>query len=220
MKKSILCLALLLTFLLSGCDKLVEIEENDLGFYDEENGIQYVSCSYFAVKPVLVGEEYANDGERTYYKIPFQEPTEYICDNVDGVSFVFRASNLEDITVNNFNPIAAMVYLEGTTSTYLTTFYCEEKYRSEEDKEKEGLQDDSALVYSIRDSLINDEKVTVTAEFSTENMYYIRLLSADYPGLYYCVVYITDVNGEEYLLDRGTKQYILARDDLVARMGT
>ncbi len=107
--------------------------------------------------------------------------------------------------------------MEGLSSRYLTTFYCEQKYLDEEDKNP-NLQDDSELVYSIRDSLIYDEKVSVTAEL-TDKMYYLRLLSADYPGLYYTVVYVTDVNGEQYLLDRGTNQYVLARDDLVARMG-
>lgn len=219
MRKSILCLALIVAFLLSGCDNIIDLEVSGANFYDEENDILYVPCAERAVKPLHVGEEYATDGELTYYKIPWQEPTEFICDSVEGVSFVYRASTVEDITVKNFNPIAIRVYLEGTNSQYLTTFYCEQKYLDEEDKNV-NLQDDSALVYSIRDSLINDEKVTVNAEFSTDNMYYFRLLSQDYPGLYYSVVYLTDVNGEQYLLDRGTNEYILARDDLVARMGT
>ena len=208
---------MIFTFLLSGCDNKIKLEEKGASFYDKENDILYVPCAERAVRPLQVGEEYATDGKLTYYTIPWQEPKEFICDNVGGVSIVYRASTIEDITVNNFNPIAIRVYMEGLSSRYLTTFYCEQKYLDEEDKNP-NLQDDSELVYSIRDSLIYDEKVSVTAEL-TDKMYYLRLLSADYPGLYYTVVYVTDVNGEQYLLDRGTNQYVLARDDLVARMG-
>jgi hypothetical protein len=216
MKKTILCLALAATFVFGGCGNKLEI--NSEGFYDNKNDIQYVPCAYLAVRPVQVGDEYATDGELTYYKIPWQDPTEFICDSVEGVSFVYRASTVDDVTINNFNPIGARVYVEGTSSVYIDSFYCAQEYLPDELK-SDDLVDDSALIYSIRDSLIDDERVTINSDdILTDDMYHIRLLSADYPGLYYDVLFFTDANGEQYLEDRGTGEYVLARDDLVARM--
>lgn len=219
MKKTI-ALLMLITVFLVGCenDSKINVEQNDQGFYDKENDIQYLACNQLAVRPVTVTEEYATDGQRTYYKIHFEDPKRFICDSKEDISFVYRASTVEDITINNFNPISAYVYREGKTSLWVDTFYCEQKYLDEEDR-REGEPDDSELVYTIRDALIEDERVKVSENLiSREDEYYIRLMSADYPGLYYTVVFFTDINEQAYLKDRGTGDIVIAPDNIKARM--
>lgn len=213
MKKGALCFIIAAVFIFSGCG--VKLQENSDGFYDKKNDIQYIPCAYFAVKSITIGDEYATNGDFIYYTIKWQKSTEFICDADD---CVYRASSIEEITVKNFNPVAVDVYVEGTDSRYLASFYCSPDLLPDELK-KNGQQDDSALVYSIRDSMINDQRVTVAEnDILEEDMYHLRLLSADYPGLYYDLLFFTDKNGEEYLMDRGTGEYVLARDDLVTRM--
>lgn len=214
-----ICLMLASVLLLSGCDRKISVKPNEKGFYDKKNGIQYVPCSALAVRPVYeVSEkdEYATDGENVYYKIQFEDPENFICDKIDGVSFVYRNEKLEDITIHNFNPIAAFIYLGDTT--YLNTFYCEQKYLPE-DLRDESAPDDSELVYAIRDALKYGEAVYVSENnMSDEHVYYLRLLSADYPGLYYSVVFYTDTKGQAYLEDRGTGKSVICPDNVKARM--
>jgi len=216
---SVVCLILASVFLLSGCDSKIKVKPNEDGFYDDENDIQYVLCSPLAVRPFYEAREqdaYATDGKNVYYKIQFEDPKRFVCDKQEGVSFVYRNAELEDITISNFFPIAAQIYLGDTA--YLSTFYCEQKYLPEELRD-ENAPDDSALVYAIRDALIKDEAVYVSAEhMSDKNTYYIRLLSAAYPGLYYLVVFFTDIKGEAYLVDRGTGKTVLCPDIVKARI--
>lgn len=215
----VVCLILAFVFLLSGCDNKIKVKPNDEGFYDEKNDIQYVLCSPLAVRPVhevSEKDEYATDGENIYYKIQFEDPKRFICDSQEGVSFVYRNAKLDDITIENFYPIAAQIYVGDVT--YLSSFYCEQKYLPDELKD-ENAPDDSALVYAIRDALIHDEAVYVSEEnMSDKNVYYFRLLSAVYPGLYYSVVFFTDTKGEAYLVDRGTGKTVVCPDIVKARM--
>jgi hypothetical protein len=222
MKKNFLytvCLLLAAVFLLSGCDKKLSVKLNDNGFYDKKNDIQYVPCSERAVRPVNdVGEkdEYATDGDTTYYKIKFEKSENFLCDKKDGVSFVYRNSKLEDITIKNFNPIAAQIWLGD--ATYLDTFFCAQKYLPDEKKD-ESAPDDSALVYAIRDALKNGEAVTVdSSNMSTEHEYYLRLLSADFPGLYYTVIFYTDKKGAAYIEDRGSGISVACPDNVKKRL--
>ena len=222
MKKKFLCsvcLLLVAVFLLSGCGKKLSVEPNDKGFYDKKNDIQYVPCSERAVRPVNeVNEkdEYATDGDTTYYKIKFEKPENFLCDKEDGVSFVYRNSKIDDITIKNFNPIAAQIWLGD--ATLLDMFLCEQKYLPDDLKE-ESAPDDSAIIYAIRDALKSGEIVNVdSANMSTEHEYYIRLLSADYPGLYYTVIFYTDKKGEAYLEDRGTGSSVVCPDNVKKRI--
>ncbi len=218
MKRAIMCIMLSLLILLGGCDGKIKLEQKNEGFYDEKNDITYVVCSMLAVRPLKVGEEYATDGENTYYTIPWQEPKEFICDNVEGISYVYRADTLEDITINNFEPVAAFVYIEGEASLAVDTFYAAQEYLPEELR-GEDRRDDSELVYGIRDALKEGERVTVTeSEIDSENDFYLRLLSAKYPGLYYTVIFYSDTHGRSYLKDRGTGESVVAPVDLVVRI--
>jgi hypothetical protein len=82
----------------------------------------------------------------------------------------------------------------------------------------ESAPDDSEMVYAIRDALISGETVYVSEEnMSDENVYYFRLYSNVYPGLYYLVVFYTDTKGEAFE-DRGTSRSVLCPDNVKARM--
>ncbi len=216
--KVVLSGVLALLFVLSGCSSLIKLKEKDDGILDPAQDILYLPCSPLAVRPVTVGEEYAKLGNTIYYTIKYETPEDFICDKADGVSYVFRNSKLEDITIHNFEPIAAFIYIEGTASLHVGTLYASGEFLPDELKD-DNMQDDSALVYAIRDALKQGERVEVSAnDINPENDYYLRLLSAKYPGLYYTVVFYTDNKGTAYLKDRRTGESVYAPEELRLRI--
>ena len=218
-KRALLAAFLAVLLCAAGCgESLPKFTPVEDGFLDEEHDIRYISCNRLALRPLEVGKEYATDGTDTYYTVPFEDPKRFICDNHNGISYLFRAADVEEPTIETFHPIAADIYLEGEASVYVGSLYCEKKYLDEE-LQGESNRDDSDLVYAIRDALIKDEHVEVPPDkFSGEDMFFIRLLSADYPGLYYTTVFYTDTDGVAYLMDRGSMKTVLCPQIVTARM--
>ena len=44
---------------------------------------------------------------------------------------------------------------------------------------------------------------------------HIRLLSPDYPGLYYLIAFFRDYNGVNYLYDRGAKKAVICPENVL-----
>lgn len=219
MKKGILCITLAAGILFGGCSNknLNKAEITDTGFIDKKTGITYVSCSVLAVRPVTVENEYADDGERIYYTIKWEDPKKLLCDKEDGLSFVYRAESEEEISLGSFEPISANIFAEGKSSVFVGQLFCEQKYLDDEDK-NENLPDDSKVIYTIRDAALNDEAVSLPADKNIEDQFFIRLLSQKYPGLYYIVIYTAYEGGEYYLTDRGSGKTVKAPENVVERM--
>ncbi len=215
----LLCFAVLLA--LCSCEPKKYVKYGDNGFVDAETGIEYVMCSAsLSLRPLTVEDEYCRvNKEDIFYTIQWQEPTEYLADyEVEEAAFVYRASTLPDITMENFEPVAALIYAEGNASICLEKFYCEAKYLPE-DMQDDNLVDDSALVYAIRDAINGNETVSADLDAASDlDTYYIRLLSAKYPGLYYIIVFFTDSNGDSYLTDRSTGKTVPSPAALTLRM--
>lgn len=206
--------------LCSGCQSLRAANATEKGFVLKAEGIEYELCSPFAVKPIALGDPYAQFEDTTFYSIPYQKSEEFLCDHdeASGSSFVYRNANLPDVTVASFDAIAAWIYLDGKEPTMVGQFYADDRYLPEE---KRGLNasQDTELVRSITNALVSGEAVTVPdSEYTDSDTYYFRLLGERYPGLYYLVCFFADINGRYYLEDMGTMKIVNCPDAVRDRM--
>lgn len=215
----LLCLAAVLV-LSSGCSALRKAVGTDSGMRLEAEGTEYVLCNILAVKPIALGEAYAQFEDMTYYTVPYQDPEEFLCDfdTASGSSYVYRNVALPDLTLESFDAIAAWIYLDGVEPTMVGQFYADDRYLPEE---KRGLNasQDTELVQTITNALTAGNPVTVPdSEYTDSDTYYFRMLGERYPGLYYLVCFFADVNGNYYLEDMGTFKIVNCPDVIRDRM--
>ena len=191
-----------------------EVSLTEFGFTDPESGIEYEMFSNpISIYALEKEEPICNDGEMQYYTIRWEDSSAFLCDK-DGI--VYKAKGTADITVDKFDPVAAFVYYG---SAYLTTLYCEEKYRDPEVSYPEDteFQDDSDLIYAIRDAILQEDETELPVVLNEDDTFTIRMLSAKYPGLYYVVVFTSDNDGNYYIYDRATRKAVYAPEDVVER---
>ena len=191
-------------------------------FTDEKTGIQYTMCNPLAVKAIALatdedGEyiEYAADKEIIYYRIRFEEPTDFLCDwdKETGAGYVYRNSSLPDITIENFEPISAAMYKNAVLTLWL---FADDEYLPEEERGKNPSQD-TALVKQIADALVHGEAVEMANDdISDDQIYHFRLFGQKYPGLYYDVALFEAVDGKWYLEDMATFKKVLCPADVEA----
>lgn len=214
-------LVLLLVFVLSRCDgKKTDVHDASLAstttVVDKKTGITYVRCPY-GIGANTLKDVYLSIGSGntiiTMHEIAFEDPKKYISEAKDafGGSFVYRAEDTEEITLNSFAPIGAEIFT-GELNVSIDRFFS--KAMAEEDS---NLEDGSKYVDLIKNALTNDNAATPTGEF-TDKEYYIRLHSKNFPGLYYQVTFRKDVNGVAYLQDDVTGKLVVSPDELTIRI--
>ena len=212
---------LLSLFLLQGCSGAKRAKETNAGFTIPEENEEYVLCSPFALKPVTVGDLYAEAESGKYYQIPYQDPKDFLCDldEASGVSYVYRnAASQPEVTLERFDAIAAWVYIEGLESTLIGQFYADDEFLPEE---KRGLNpsQDTALVRSVTAALTEGEPVEVPdSSYTDADTFYLRMLGSVYPGLYYNVCFFADTDGNHYLEDMGTRKIVRCPEEVKIRM--
>ncbi len=222
-KKSLFRLLLLLltvSLFSAGCHRPDKGTSTQSGFRNDQTGIEYVLCNPLAVKPLALDTEqaYCVAGEDSYYAIPFEEPTSFVADldAESGSSFVYRNKDLSDITVGTFGAISAMLYLDGLSPRPVAQLYADDQYLPPE-LQGQNTSQDTALVQKMTDALTNGESRTVpVSEQVQDEVYYFRLLSNLYPGLYYNICFFADIYGKYYLEDLATRKTVDAPDELVA----
>ena len=207
--------------MLSACNK--NGENTDYGFYDPNTDTEYTYCTPSKLYPVTADEEeeyltiQQKDGSsRVFYKVYFEDPLEFLCYKDAGYFFLAMNRDMDEPTVTEFNPIAASIYSE-TNLTKIGDFYADNEYLPDEKKEHSPTED-SWLCQMIAQHIDERENVNVmaTAEEIT-NIYRIRLLSQDYPGLYYLITFF-EYNGRYYLEDKSINKTVVCPNDVVARM--
>ncbi len=220
-KLSAIVSLLLVAVVLASCSNLPVVEEISGSevvdtFINPETGVTYVPCST-ALMPLTAGELYCQfDKDNRFRTIKFQDPLEFICDDTEFTSGVYRASTIPDITIKNFHPVAAHVYKEKDVAIFMGQLNAEKQYLSESlqeliDTYSEGespIADDSEYIYAIRDAMSGEPLEGVypyEGTVDSDSMLHVRLLSADYPGLTYIVVYYRSLDGKDYLFDYGSK---------------
>lgn len=194
-----LALAVISIFLVSCSD--AELTEN--GFIDVNTGIEYVSVTPMGLYPVEASEEFLTvkegDVETVYYEVWFESTSRFLCYEVEGNYFLVRSTKVKEPSITEFDPIAASIYA-GNNTLYIDSLYADNEYLPE-DKQSPDHVGESALCKLIAETIEQGEAVNVSVtEETIENLYSIRLLSADYPGLYYLVSFFK-YNGRCFLRD-------------------
>lgn len=217
-RNGLLILLVLAVLQLAACDAADPAVNTEWGFRNEKTGVEYVACNVIAVKPLAIGEVYCRADKVAYYQIDFQDPSEFLCDldEASGSSFVYRNRNLPDITIETFDAIAAMLYLDGTSPVMVAQLYADDEYLAPELRGQAPSQD-TALVRQVTDALLHGEARTVPdSAYAETETYYLRLLSARYPGLYYNVCFFADKMGKYYVEDMATYRIVDAPPSLTA----
>lgn len=213
-----LCALLACMLLLAGCNGPHRAVHVDLGFVDKKTDVEYTACNVLAVKPITVEDVYCEADDTPYYQIQFEDPARFLCDydQASGSSIVYRNKTLPDITIENFGAVAAFLYLDGKTPVKVGQLYADDEYLPDELKGQNPSQD-TDRVNLITNALIGGEERTVPdSDYVEDNTYYFRLLSPDYPGLYYSVCFFGDRYGRYYLEDMGTFKIVDAPSEIVA----
>ena len=141
---------------------------------------------------------------------------EFLCVEDSGEYLLVRNKDIEEPTLETFNPIAAAIF-DGNNQVFIERLYADEQYIPEDLPNGVVGERDSALCQSIADAIIEGEDTTVN-KVSEEDRYYIRLLSKDYPGLYYMVVFFGNDTGRYFLRDRATGKTVYCPYDIIERM--
>ena len=209
------------SMLLAGCGKG---KETEFGFTDPKTGIEYKYCTPMKLYPLAPNEddgvyltvENENGTETDFFKVQFEDPEDFLCYKDAGFYFLAINREIEEPSVMDFNPIAAFVY-GSTNITKVGNFYADDEYLPDE---KKGLNpsQDSKLCKMIAEHITNSENVNVmvSAEQMT-NLYYIRLLSQDYPGVYYLVSFF-EYNGRYFLSDSSIDKTVYCPRDIWVRI--
>lgn len=220
MKKILIAIVLLLSLCLCSCDEyevLRKTEDGDL--WSRSSGITYVSCG-LSVKAYSVdtSDVYAKAGKSKYYKIQFEDPTCFITEEDNVMGGVYRNSILSPITLSNFNAVSAHIYVIGTVELIVDQFLAAPEYFGDDYHFTENYVDGTEYTNAVVEAMLTGDSVLVPTYVDEDETRHIRLLSADFPGLSYTVIFMKDINGDCYLYDRETKVCVIAPEIIVERM--
>lgn len=220
MKKSLIALILIFSLCLCGCEKYEVLRKTDDGnLLNRSSGITYVSCG-LSVKAYNVdtSEVYAKAGKSKYYKIQFEDPTCFITESDNVMGGVFRNSELSPITLSNFNAVSAHIYIVGLAELIVDQFLAAPKYFGEDYQFPDSYVDGTPYTNAVVEAMLGGESVLVPTYVDEDETRHIRLLSPDFPGLSYTIIFMKDINGDCYLYDRETKVCVIAPEIIVERM--
>ena len=226
MKRIIAFLLAAMLLLLAGCSRKGENTEE--GFVDTKTGIEYVYCTPMGLYPVNPETdedenpiEYLSvenrDGSKTvFYKVEYENPENFLCYSENGFYFLAHNKNVAEPTVKEFAPIAASIYNSANTG-YIASFWADNKYLPDDLKEH-NPSEDTWLCELIAENLTNGEHVEVPAsEKDITDLFYIRLLSQKYPGLFYLVSFF-GYNGRYFLRNGATGKTVYCPREVILRM--
>ena len=119
MFKRLVCFALAAAaaFSLCACTEKAKITEN--GF--TVRGREYVMCGDFSVYGINKGEKYAVYGGEDVYTVEFEDPSRFLCIDDSGDLIIYRAAELPEITLQEFNAIAAFIY-DSSNTRWISSF--------------------------------------------------------------------------------------------------
>ena len=220
MKKSLIALILIFSLCLCGCEKYEVLRKTEDGnLLNRSSGITYVSCG-LSVKAYNVdtSEVYAKAGKSKYYKIQFEDPTCFITESDNVMGGVFRNSELSPITLSNFNAVSAHIYIVGLAELIVDQFLAAPKYFGEDYQFPDSYVDGTPYTNAVVEAMLGGESVLVPTYVDEDETRHIRLLSPDFPGLSYTIIFMKDINGDCYLYDRETKVCVIAPEIIVERM--
>ena len=217
MKRFIAFLLVLSSLLIVACEGG---EPTANGFINPETGIEYVEVTPMGLYPVDPSEEFitvsADNGKTVYYEVWFEEPSRFLCYEIEGYYFLMRASNVKEPNLREFNPIAASIYSKNNTVKF-DNLFADPEYLPEENQNEQTVGE-TALVKQIQDAIMDGEAVELNInDTDIGTHFYLHMLSADYPGLYYIISFF-GYNGRYFLRDDAMGKTVYCPRDVAIRM--
>ena len=217
MKRFIAFLLVISSLLIVACEGG---EPTANGFINPETGIEYVEVTPMGLYPVDPSEEFitvsADNGKTVYYEVWFEEPSRFLCYEIEGYYFLMRASNVKEPNLREFNPIAASIYSKNNTVKF-DNLFADPEYLPEENQNEQTVGE-TALVKQIQDAIMDGEAIELPASYKElENFYSFRLLSQKYPGLYYLVSFFS-YNGRYFLRDDAMGKTVYCPREIIIRI--
>ncbi len=217
MKRFIAFLLVISSLLLVACGGG---EPTENGFIDPDTGIEYVEVTPMGLYPVDPGEEFItvsdDNGKTVYYEVYFEKPSNFLCYEIEGYYFLMRASDVKEPNLKEFNAIAASIYSKNNTVKF-DNLFADPEYLPE-DKQDEFTQGETALVKQIEDAIADGEAVDLNIkDTDIGTHFYLHMLSADYPGLYYIISFF-GYNGRYFLRDDAANKTVYCPRDVAIRM--
>ncbi len=195
-------------------------EPTENGFIDPSTGIEYVDVTPMGLYPIEASEEFITvtigDNETVYHEVWFEEPSKFLCYEIEGYYFLMRASDVEEPTLEEFNPIAASIYSKNNTVPF-DHFFADPEYLPEENKDEETYGE-TAHCKTVVDAITNGEAVELNITYEDIGThFYLHMLSSDYPGLYYLISFF-EYNGRYFLRDDAIGKTVYCPRDIAVRM--
>ena len=153
---------------------------------DDENDRYYVYCKGYlqaaAIKPVLYAR---GDRKEKLYEVEGLDPAEWLSEDISvGVAFLFRASNIDEPTLEEFETERIHITIAETAVIQV------------------GLIGDKEDVDKIVGEFLYNKEVAYP-DFVTD-YFTFNFESAKYNGIYYVLTYLVDEKNNAYLYDRWT----------------
>lgn len=219
MKRSLIAFILLLSLVLCSCDKYEVLRTMEDGsLWDRANDIVYVPCG-LSIKAYSVEKNavYAKADGKKYYKIQFEDPKYFISEEDNVMGGVYRNSEAAPITLESFNAVSAHIYVIGAVELVVDQFLAAPKYFDEDYPFGENYVDGTPYTEAVLNAMKSQTTVALPTYVDEDETRHIRLLSPDYPGLSYTVIFLKDINGGCYLYDRETKVCVEAPKMIIER---
>lgn len=195
-------------------------EPTENGFIDPDTGIEYVDVTPMGLYPVEASEEFitvtVGDKETVYYEVWFEETSDFLCYEIEGYYFLMRSSDIEEPTLEEFNPIAASIYSKNNTVPF-DHFFADPEYLPEENRDEETYGE-TALCKMLTEAITDGEAVELNLTYEDlEPHFYLHMLSQEYPGLYYLISFF-GYNGRYFLRDDAMGKTVYCPRDLAVRL--
>ena len=222
MKKiTALLLAVAICVCFAGCgEQPIKLTTTSEGYLqDPETESTYILCN-MSVKAYSIdtSEVYAKEGKREYYRIAFVDPKRFISESDNIMGGVYRSAEIPDITIETFEPIAALIYIVGKGEFAVDQFSAAKEYLEDTSYDFTNYTDGTVYTEAVVTAILHSEPTEMPQYVDDDETRHIRLLSLKYPGLMYNIIFMKATNGKSYLYDRGAGVCVLAPDIIVERM--
>ncbi|HBL84777.1 MAG: hypothetical protein A2Y17_01695 [Clostridiales bacterium GWF2_38_85] len=204
------------TTMFTSCESIANFRKTDEGaLWLKSNDTYYIPCSV-SVKAYAIGDLYGKVGDLELYEIQFEASDKFISEKENLLGGVYRRSDVPEITLGNFNAVAAQIYVIGEQDIIVGEFPAAPEYLSE--SLTDDYEDGTPCTNAVVDAILGDNIAIIPAQVDEDTIFHIRLLSPDYPGLTYTVIFMMDINGDCFLYDRSTQKCVVCPEIIKDKM--
>lgn len=213
-KTKFICAFLALVILIAFSSCGAEIKNfrklGDGRLWDKSTDTYYTPCSV-SLRAYELGDIYAKNETYNYYKVNWELPERFVADEDTVLGGVYRNSELPEINISNFGAVAAKIYVTGEIRQLVDELLASPDIIGDVSRFTH-YEDGTERVNAVVDAMVSGEEKPIPVNIDEDRVFEIGLLSADYPGLVYTVIFMLDINGDAYLYDRSDKKCVKCPD--------